>query len=194
MAQEMNVEQAIRTRRSIRKFQNRDVSMQIVDELLELARYYPSAANLQPLKFIPITTDDMRMRISSQVKWAGYLKNYAPKNEELPAAYIIVCGDLQISRQFEFAAGAAVSQLLLAIHAKGLSGCCLGIPERLPMCRILELSPEQHEPLYAIALGYPAHSASVVEQRESCAYYLDEDGNFIVPKRPISEIVLSKEK
>lgn len=190
----MDVGTAIRTRRTIRRYQKEKVSQLVLDQLLELMRYYPSAANLQPLKFM-IVTEDIDLAFMQQIlKWAGYIPGYSIEADEYPSAYILVLGDLSISGQFEFAAGSAVTQLLLAIHGEGLGGCCLGIPKQMLIHQHFGLEPERYRPLYAVAVGYPKHTAEAVEFTCDCKYTVDQEGNFLVPKRSVSEIVLKKEK
>ena len=190
----MDVKTAIRTRRSIRRYQNKKAPQALLEELLELMRYYPSAANLQPLKFMPVTDAVDLAFMKKILKWAGYLPDYAIAENESPAAYILVLGDLAISNQFEFAAGSAVTELLLAIHAEGLGGCCLGIPKRLQLSTYFDLDPEQYMPLYAVAVGYPKHIGKTVDLICDCKYTVDEDGDFVVPKRTVSELTLKKER
>jgi nitroreductase len=47
----MDVAQAIRNRRSIRKFLDKDVAREAIDQLLEAARLAPSGLNAQPWRF-----------------------------------------------------------------------------------------------------------------------------------------------
>ncbi len=48
----MDVNQAIQTRRSVRKYLNRPVSKAVVLEILEAANLAPSATNRQPWEFV----------------------------------------------------------------------------------------------------------------------------------------------
>ncbi|MGB9714515.1 MAG: nitroreductase family protein, partial [Candidatus Bathyarchaeales archaeon] len=48
----MDVFEAIKGRRSIRAFQNRDIPQETVDKLIDAARWAPSAGNIQPWEFI----------------------------------------------------------------------------------------------------------------------------------------------
>ena len=50
----MEVHEAIKKRRSIRKFLDKPVSQEIIKELLEAARLSPSAMNAQPWKFLVV--------------------------------------------------------------------------------------------------------------------------------------------
>ena len=48
----MELEEAIKNRRSIRKYTNEDVPNELIEELIECARLAPSAKNRQPWKFL----------------------------------------------------------------------------------------------------------------------------------------------
>lgn len=59
----MDVMEAIRRRRSIRRFQDRELPQEIIRELLEAARLAPSASNLQTWKFKVVTDPTLRRRL-----------------------------------------------------------------------------------------------------------------------------------
>ena len=48
----MELQEAMKKRRSIRKYQPRDVEDQLLEELFEAARISPSAKNRQPWRFM----------------------------------------------------------------------------------------------------------------------------------------------
>lgn len=50
-------ENAIYDRRSIRKYQDKEVSMELIEQLIDAARMAPSAKNRQPWKYIVYTGD-----------------------------------------------------------------------------------------------------------------------------------------
>lgn len=50
-------ENAIYDRRSIRKYQDREVSMELIEQIIDAARMAPSAKNRQPWKYIVYTGD-----------------------------------------------------------------------------------------------------------------------------------------
>lgn len=50
-------ENAIYDRRSIRKYQDREVSAEYIEQLIDAARMAPSAKNRQPWKYIVYTGD-----------------------------------------------------------------------------------------------------------------------------------------
>ena len=86
--------------RSYRRF---DETFQIYDntlkELVELARLTPSAANLQPLKYITCCNPEQNQEIFATLKWAAYLKEWdGPLFGERPTAYIIMLQDKNIKK------------------------------------------------------------------------------------------------
>ena len=50
----------ILSRRSIRKYENKDVPNDVLDKILEAGRQSPSAANRQPYHFIVVTKDEIK--------------------------------------------------------------------------------------------------------------------------------------
>ena len=184
----MDVMEALATRRSIRKYQNEPLHEGVMEELLEIARFYPSGLNLQPLKFMPVTNGEDVTFATENLRWAGYLPGYEIGVEERPVAYIVIFGDRQISNQFDFAAGSAVNQLCLGAHGKGLGSCCLMIHKKPQFLEHFRLDGERYEPLYAIALGHPKHGATTTDLTTDCKYTLDANGDFVVPKRTVSEL------
>lgn len=64
----MNVEDAIRRRRTIRRFTDEPVSAVTIRELLKLATLAPNVANRQMWRFIVISTPEMRKMLSDLVR------------------------------------------------------------------------------------------------------------------------------
>jgi nitroreductase len=188
----MDIMEALTTRRSIRKYWNKPLSVGVLEELLEVARYYPSGLNLQPLKFMPVTEGEDVTFVTENLRWAGYLPGYEIGVDERPVSYILMFGDRQIGNQFDFAAGSAVNQLLLAVHGMGLGGCCLAIHKKAQILEHFQLDAERFEALYAIAIGYAKHGATTTDLTTDCKYTLDENGDFVVPKRTVSELTIKK--
>jgi len=60
----MNVKEAIETRRSIRKFKETPLEEGVLLELLEAARLAPSGTNIQPWRFIAVTSPEMRKSLT----------------------------------------------------------------------------------------------------------------------------------
>ena len=77
---------------------------------------------------------------------------------------------------------------MLAAYGMGFGSCCLGFAKADVVTQIMGLKSDCYEPLYAIAIGYPKQHSTTVEQSSDCRYWLDKNGDFVVPKRTAQEI------
>ena len=188
----MNTMDALKTRRSIRRFSCAPVEKEKLEAIMEAARFYPSAANLQPLKFAFLADEKRRNQAILHTRWAGYLPEYSMQEADYPPVLLLVLGDKSISREFEFSAGAAANQIMLAATELGLASCCLGLGKAAKegLLNIARLDAQRFEMLYVIALGYSDQTSRGVDMEDSCKYSLDDKGNFLVPKRKAEEIFL----
>jgi len=70
----MNLEfiELIKSRRSIRKYQDKPVSNKILQKLLEAAQWAPSAHNSQPWEFIIIKDEEIKRNIANVSSWSKF--------------------------------------------------------------------------------------------------------------------------
>ncbi|HEX2964969.1 MAG TPA: nitroreductase family protein [Syntrophorhabdaceae bacterium] len=178
--------------RSYRRFcSDRPVTTEQLEELVDLARLSPSAANLQPLKFLLSNTLGKNELIFSCLAWAAYLKDWpGPDQSERPAAYILILGDKEIAKEFWCNHGIAAQSILLGAVEVGLGGCILAAMQREKLRRLLTI-PARYEILLAIALGEPKERVVLVDAVDGeIKYWRDAAQTHYVPKRPLSEIIL----
>lgn len=158
----METLQAILTRRSIRKFINKEITEEHVIKLLEAAMYAPSARNTQPWHFIVISDRKLLDQIP-------HLHPYADMCYEAPLA-IMVCGDLNLEKMEGYIAincAAATQNILLAAHDLGLGAVWLGVyprKERMEALSKFFNIPQNIIPVSLIAIGYPAESKTKPER------------------------------
>lgn len=182
----MEVSEAIRSRRSIRLFQNKPVPEEILLELADLARLYPSAANQQPLRCAIVSRQPLLDQVFGCLNWAMFLPDFRIEPDQRPMAYILLLAN---RKGCQFDAGAAAMGVMLAAQARGLNSCVLGParPEQMLECLNLE---EDLTPMAAIALGYGAHTSTAVPVSGTLQYSMDEQGDFYVPKYSVEETVI----
>ena len=185
----METRDAIRARRSIRRFTGGPVPADALRELLDLARYYPSAGNRQPLKFAAFASENACAAIFARLHWAAYLKDFAIAENQRPRAYILIFGDRSVAADFGFSCGAAAEAILLGAVSLGLCACCLGLAEPAALAGELGFPADKYELLNVIALGCSAQKSRAADGG-GVRYYEDADGGLVVPKRPLSETVL----
>jgi nitroreductase len=146
--------EAIYKRRSIRRYQYKPVSKDLIRQILKAGMNAPSAGNEQPWQFLVI---DDRVLLNK-------IPEYHPHSKmlyEAPVA-IVVCADLTSIKYQEYwpqDCAAATQNILLAIADLDLGGVWLGVyPREGRGKKLQELfqMPENIIPFSIIALGYPA--------------------------------------
>lgn len=179
--------------RSYRRFSQEDrIDGQTLRQLVDLARLSPSAANLQPLKYLLSYERQKNALIFPQLGWAGYLKDWSgPAEGERPSAYIIILGDTEISKSFGCDHGIAAQSILLGATEKGLGGCIIGTVQREKLRKVLDI-PSRYEILLVLALGKPKEQVIVetAGPMGDIKYWRDDEGLHHVPKRPLDEIII----
>ena len=153
----MDLMEAIKTRRSIRKYKETPVPEGLLKEVLNAARLAPSADNAQPWKIIVIRDVQMKQKVTQACNGQKFLIQ-AP-------VVLVVCGIPEEAFQtvggymssHVIDASIALDHVTLAAHSVGLGTCwvawfkeekvkdILGIPEDV---RVVALTP----------LGYPDES------------------------------------
>lgn len=180
--------------RSYRRFyQDVPVSLDELRSLVDLARLSPSAANLQPLRYILSANPEKNASIFSHLGWAGYLKEWpGPEEGERPAAYIVILGDKTIAESFACDYGIAAQSILLGAVEKGIGGCIIASIKRDGLREVLKL-PLRYEILLVLALGKPKEIVkieSISSSDASIRYWRDNDAVHHVPKRSLDDLIL----
>lgn len=70
----MELMDAIRQRRSVRKFKDDPVPDELIDELLEAARLAPSGSNIQPWRFVVVQSEEMKKKLDEVTPYKFALK------------------------------------------------------------------------------------------------------------------------
>ena len=162
----MDTLEAIRTRRSVRRFSDRPVEAEKLTAVLEAARMAPSWANMQCWRFVVVRDHSMKLRISelSIADSFGTAKGYKsnPSQRALAEAPVVIVscaecnqsGDTQGQQYFMTDVGMAVASLMLAAHAVGLGSVFVGLFDEKQMGSLLGI-PAYLSIVGLIALGYP---------------------------------------
>ncbi|XXJ18209.1 nitroreductase family protein [Desulfovibrio caledoniensis] len=150
----MDTLEALRTRRSIRKFIDKPVPDEMVTQILEAAMMAPSAGNGQPWQFIVVNE---RKRLDAMVDLHPYVKMVLQAQ-----VGVIVCGDLSKEKYPGYwvqDCAAAMENMLLAVHALGLGAVWTGIypkEDRVTGYRAMFNIPDHVIPLGFAPIGWPA--------------------------------------
>lgn len=186
------LKEIIEKNRSYRRFyEDHEIPLEKLTELIDLARICPSSRNIQPLKYIISNTKKKNDKIFPHLAWAGYIKDWdKPEPGEQPSAYIIILGDKYIFSLFNVDLGIAAQTILLGAAEMGYGGCMVGSIERKKLRAELQI-PDRYEILLCLALGKPKEEVVLEEVKDdNIEYYRDEKQVHHVPKRKLDDIIL----
>lgn len=149
----MEVKDALLKRRSIRKYLDKEVSDEIIEELLHAAMSGPSACNRRPWIFYVIKDQDKLNELRKASRFS---------NMNAPLA-IVVVGDLSRSLPLQLKdfwiqdCSAATENILLRVTDLGLGSLWCGIyPQKRPVERVKKILGITNSdiPLNIIYIGY----------------------------------------
>lgn len=151
----MEVYDAIKKRRSVRKFQNKEIPQEIIDKLSEALVWAPSAGNLQSRKFYFVFNKDVKKKLAEAA-------NRQQPVMEAPLA-IVCCADEQsVSKYGERGknlyaicdVAASIENLMILAVDFSLATVWMGAFDENKVKSILEL-PENLRPVAIVPVGYP---------------------------------------
>lgn len=193
------VTDAIKQRRSIRKYSTRPISPEILKEILEAAGWAPSAHNAQPWRFIVLTEESAKQALAEAMAdaWTADMakdgvtveaqkrKASIERFTHAPAL-IVACLTMEDMKVYPDerrqrserdlamqSLGAAIQNILLTAHTAGLGASWFSAPSfcKETVRKILKI-PEMVEPQALIALGYAAEKPQAPQRKplENYAY------------------------
>ena len=150
--------EVIKRRRSVRKFEPKPISEEIIRDILDCARLAPTANNLQPWLFGAVTNPSIRREIAELTEYGKFIKDCA--------VCFAVFAD-STKKYFLEDGCAATENILLAAVGLGLGTVWLGVHSihnfEKQISEHLQL-PSQVKPLNVIYIGYPAEEKSARTQ------------------------------
>ena len=182
-------------RRTYRRFdESRQIPDEVVEDMKNAAQLSSSAMNRQPLRYIYIRTPETVNAVFDITGWGGALPDGAgrPKVGERPTLFVAILSEKELQTKFTaFDEGLAASNLTLAAYAHGVGSCIIANVKHDSLREILKID-EAFDISCVIGLGYPTHKSRVVEisDGEDTKYYLDENRDYVVPKKRIEDITV----
>ncbi len=170
----MTPSELIMGRRSIRNFSDKQVSEELIKEIVTEASYAPSWKHTQITRYIAVT-GEVKDRIADECCTA-----YAKNGEIIKnAAVLMVITYIKNRSGFErdgsystnkeggwqmFDAGIATQTLCLAAHEHGLGTVIQGIFDDEKVASILDV-PAEREVVCLVSMGYPAESPDAPKRK-----------------------------
>ena len=165
----------IRTRRSVRKFEDRPVPHEIVNEIIGDSAMAPSWKNCQPVRYIAVEDPALKEKIASECVMDVQYNANTIRRCPLLMVIAIVHGRSGFERDGAFStskedrwemfdAGIATQTLCLSAHDRGIGSVVMGIFDEDKLAQVLQL-PEGQIVGGLVAMGYPAETPATPKRK-----------------------------
>ena len=145
----MSLIESILTRRSIRRYDKRDIPEEVLAQILEAGRQAPSAVNKQPVHFI-VVKDKEKKKGLSHFMFNRFMNN-------VPAV-MVGCADVNSFITGKWAivdAAIAMQNMVIAAWILGIGSCWIGAFDEKKVKELLNI-PDKWKVVALVTLGYPA--------------------------------------
>ncbi|MCF8034474.1 MAG: nitroreductase family protein [Desulfarculaceae bacterium] len=169
----MELMEAIRERRSIRKYEDKPISQEVLDQLMEAVMWSPSWANTQCWELVKVDDPAEREALQQTISKGN------PATKAIVSAPLLfaLCARLESSGYynqkvttkfgdwFMFDLGLACQNLCLAGHGLGLGSVVVGLFDHDAAAKVVGL-PAGHELVALVPMGYPAQQMKPPKRRQ----------------------------
>lgn len=168
----MELMEAIKGRRSVRKFCDKPVSQEMLDIILEAGRAAPSAGNLQARDFFIIENKKIQQELVEAAHGQAFIAQ--------ASLAIVVCANYESidsygERGIELYciqdSAAAIQNMLLVVHELELAACWVGAFDESSVTSTLKL-PEHLRPVAIIPIGWPDQECVERSKRDDDIHYV----------------------
>ena len=150
----MQFKEVYLSRRSIRRYRDKEVPLETIAEIIDLASYAPSSGNIQNWRLVVVTSTETKHELMESCLNQGWMM-------EAPV-FIVVCNDYEKVKNHYGKLGKLYSiqncsniafGLTLVAKEHGLGSCWVGAFDEEAVRRILKI-PDNMDPEIIITLGY----------------------------------------
>lgn len=185
----MELDDCIKGRRSVRKYEDRGVPKEVVNKLLEAGVSAPSGMNAQPWRFVVIENRDTIKRLSQRTKdllikgqWPDSLKESFKQEKDVifydaPLLIMMCVPKNEVMRTVNLLdCGLAAENMFLKAYQEGLGSCFIGFACFLNQNPTLlaEIGiPGDHELIAPLIFGYPAQKPAPKQNEIKILRWID---------------------
>lgn len=171
----MQLIDGIRTRRSVRKFEEKKVPHEVMEQIVEAAAFAPSWKNSQTVRYIAVEDPALKEKIATEATM-----NFTHNKDIIAACPVLIAvvtktgicgyekdGSYTTSKKDKwemFDAGIASQTFMLAAHEYGIGTVTLGIFDEEIVGKLLGL-PEDESVSALIAAGYPVQQPAAPKRK-----------------------------
>jgi nitroreductase len=138
------------SRRSIRRYQQKEIPGEILDKILEAGRQAPSAMNRQPWHFIVVSDKDIKQELSKRL--------FTKHIRESPVTIVGCAKTGFLDRKWSvIGTSIALQNMVIAAWALGIGSCWIGGFQEDKVKQLLEI-PDKVKVVALVTFGYPAET------------------------------------
>ena len=146
----MSLLDVILSRRSIRRYENKQIPKDILDKIIEAGRQSPSAVNKQPYHFVIVTDYEIKKKLKSLL--SRFL-------EKAPVT-IVGCANTKAILTGKWAtvdATIALENMVLGAWSLGVGSCWIGSFNEQKVKETLKI-PQKWKVVALVTFGYPSET------------------------------------
>jgi len=171
----MDVFEAIRTRRSIRKYRPEPIPDEKLEAILEAARMSPSAGNRQPWGFVVVQDSDRKRALAEAANNQTFL--------EEAAVIVTAVGDPEASKRWhDRDPMIALEHMVLAATALGYGTCWIGAFDEDAVKRLLKI-PAKMKVVALLPIGTPSETPAPSPRKKLSEIFFKEEWQTSWPTR-----------
>jgi len=147
----------ILSRRSIRRYQKKEIPKDTLDKILEAGRQAPSAMNRQPWHFIVVTNNEIKKELS---KWL-----FTKHIKDSPVTIVGCAKTGFLDRKWSIiGTSIALQNMVIAAWALGIGSCWIGGFKEDKVKQLLKI-PDKWKIVALVTLGYPDETPHVKRKK-----------------------------
>ncbi len=145
----MSLIDVVLSRRSIRRYETKDIPTDALNKILEAGRQAPSANNIQPFHLIVLTDEEIKKELSTGL-WNKFVKD-----SPLAVVGCAQTADIHDGKWSVVDTSIALQNMVIAAWAMGIGSCWIGDFEEEKVKQRLNI-PKGWKVIALITFGYPA--------------------------------------
>jgi len=147
----MSLLDVILSRRSIRRYEDKEIPKDVLDKIVEAGRQSPSAANRQPYHFVIVTDSEIKQELSKEL-FSRFLKN--------SPLIIVGCANTKALLTGKWATvdtTISLENMVIAAWSLGIGSCWIGSFKEQKIKELLKI-PQDWKVVALVTFGYPAET------------------------------------
>ena len=191
----MNFRELVEKARTCRRFaEERPLTMNDLEWLVDCARLAPSARNAQDLRFSLVAPGDTCKKLFALTRWAGALKDWGgPHPGEQPTAFVAIFMPLGATELTFYDVGIAAQTIQLAASSRDWGCCIIKSFDHQSVPTLLQ-APTSLKPALVLGLGVAKETRVVapLPADGNTTYWRDAQGVHHVPKRALNDLIIGR--